>query len=66
MASGCVAIDMQKINYAKLDLERKTVAVGGGAKLQDVFAELKGHNLGISTGTHGDTGAFSPNDSAMH
>ena len=56
MASDCVTIDLQRINYARLDARCNTIAVGGGAKLKHVFEALRGHNLGVATGTHGDTG----------
>jgi FAD/FMN-containing dehydrogenase len=56
LCEGGVVVDLSGMNSARVDLDRKTVRAGGGARLGDVDHATLAHGLGVPFGVVSRTG----------
>ena len=56
MVEQSIVLDLEELNGTSVDTEAKTIAIEGGAKIQEAHKALKGTGLSFATGTNGDTG----------
>ncbi|CAB9523111.1 linked oxidoreductase DDB_G0289697 [Seminavis robusta] len=56
MVDHSIVVDMKNLNECVVDTDALCMTIGGGAKIEDAHAALKGTGYGFATGTNGDTG----------